>query len=263
MRIKVSTLCKDAGIDARRRFSVQDIETFLSLHSDLLSASWSPDASSLYRKWNAENFTTLLEILWFLGKANETISIAPYSEHPQISDILNILREDIFWNNSVEQIFYRFIQSKAMASKDVEYGRSAYEQSRYADLSEQAHDAYQKMQVLFENGQMFRTTKTQTLERLRRERKIGYDILFTAITKHPTLVWSPKLRQQLFQGFDMALIRELEDNRAHEYGSHHHVLYGMINGNDDFAVSPWLNPKSNFNYLCLVAPLLEILRNSR
>jgi len=75
-----------------------------------------------------------------------------------------------------------------MASKAVEYGRSAYEQSRYADLSEQAHDAYQKMQVLFENGQMFRTTKTQTLERLRRERKIGYDILFTAITKHPTLV---------------------------------------------------------------------------
>ena len=67
--------------------------------------------------------------------AEEAISIHALTEHPKVSSVMNIVRDDIFCNNGFEEIFYKFIQRKAVTNKDIDYGHSELEISRYADLS--------------------------------------------------------------------------------------------------------------------------------
>ena len=110
---------------------------------------------------------------------------------------------------------------------------------------------------LFQGGSFLLVSPNHSPERLRRERKNALDIIFTLLnfdaqTNQDTLKY-------IFGQIDEKLKDERRKQIDTEYGSFHHVLYGMCSGSDDYLSPIWLNPQSSFHYLPMVVPLLFYL----
>lgn len=61
---------------------------------------------------------------------------------------------------------------------------------------------------------------------------------------------------------DHHLQQERRNQTDTEWGSVHHVLYGMCSGTDVYHVPIWYNEKSNYSYLNLIIPIFEKLEES-
>ena len=96
------------------------------------------------------------------------------------------IRNSIFIPHGVEALFHKFIRPKARIDETVNYGYSDFELSRIANLTMHSDKAYEKVQ-LFAEGDFLLTSKNHSQERLRRERKLGLDLIFTAAFKFGNL----------------------------------------------------------------------------
>lgn len=152
----------------------------------------------------------------------------------------------------------KFIRPKARMEASIDYGYSEQELRHFADFTMNPEAAYVRLQLLSDSGVFLHVGKDHSPERLRRERKTALEVMFLCLLRHPTFA-DAELHHEIFQSADAARQFECQLHMDAEYGSVHHVLYGMISGTSDYCVEPWLNEKSRFGYLTFVVPALQLL----
>ena len=261
MQISLSSLLLSRQIDEKKQFFENEVHNFIELHWGIQNiAPWQQE-HILREKWTLAKFDTLLEILAYLHR-NESNTVLTFPDEPtfEITPDIQEIRRTIFIRHNIEALFHKFIRPKARIDEAVNYGYSDYELSRVANLTMHSDEVHEKIQ-LFAEGDFLLVSKNHSQERLRRERKLGLDLIFTTLFKFGTLWVLSELQQHLTSKLDKKLHSELLNRTDTEYGSFHHVLYGMCSGNDDFVSPIWLNEKSEFSFLKLVVPLIKSLRN--
>lgn len=197
-------------------------------------------------------------MLCFLRQGNTQL-VAPYPSQATLTGPVLEVKNTIFGHNKSEALFVKYVRPKGMTSQDFEYRYSEQQKRRFADLSLSPKEVSEKMHLFLD---AFSFNTDCSLERRRRQRKAMFDVVFSAIMRHPEFSKSPQLRQELFSKIDSGLNAERMRETDTQWGSLHHVLYGLCSGTDLYHAPVWMNPQSHYNYLCFVRPALSLLRES-
>ena len=203
-------------------------------------------------------FRQMIEMLCFLGQQHKTL-IAPYPAQPSLPGPVLEVKNTIFGHNKSEALFIKYIRPKAVTAKDFDYGYSPSQKQRFADMSLEPKEVSEKMQLFLD---AFSFSSDCSLERRRRQRKSMFDVVFSAIEKHPGFSADPGIRSELFSKIDEGLNTEALAQTDTQWGSLHHVLYGLCSGSDLYHAPLWINQKSRYNFLCFVRPALSLLQTS-